>query len=64
LICCTCIETIIKDICTELEVGFGKVGQPFRLALSGNGNAGAIDSTAELVGKAHTLKRIDLAINY
>jgi glutamyl-tRNA synthetase len=56
------IKTTIKAICDELEVGFGKVGQPLRLVLSGDGNAGAIDTTAELVGKAHTLKRLALAI--
>jgi glutamyl-tRNA synthetase len=56
------IKTTIKAICDELEVGFGKVGQPLRLVLSGDGNAGAIDTTAELVGKTHTLKRLALAI--
>jgi glutamyl-tRNA synthetase len=56
------IKTTIKAICDELEVGFGKVGQPLRLVLSGDGNAGAIDTTADLVGKEQTLKRLALAI--
>ena len=58
------IKTIIKQVCDELDIGFGKVGQPFRLALSGNGNAGNIDSVAELIGKTITLKRLEKAINY
>jgi glutamyl-tRNA synthetase len=58
------IKSIIKQVCDELELGFGKVGQPFRLALSGNGNAGSIDLVAELIGKETTLKRLAKAINY
>ena len=58
------IHQIVKDICGELEVGFGKVGQPFRLALSGNGNAGAIDVVAELVGKDRTISRLQMALKY
>lgn len=56
------IKTIINDICSELEVGFGKVGQPFRLVLSGNGISPSIDITAQLVGKETTLKRLTQAI--
>ena len=58
------IKEIINQVCTELEVGFGKVGQPLRLALSGDGNAGAIDITTELVGREAALKRLSLAIEY
>ncbi|MBT7003088.1 MAG: glutamate--tRNA ligase, partial [Candidatus Thioglobus sp.] len=45
-------------------VGFGKVGQPFRLALSGTGNAGSIDVVAELVGKERTIARLNMALDY
>ncbi|SMM98442.1 Glutamyl-tRNA synthetase [uncultured Candidatus Thioglobus sp.] len=58
------IKTSIKQVCDELNIGFGKVGQPFRLALSGNGNAGNIDSVAELVGKKTTLVRLQKAIDF
>ncbi len=58
------IKAQIKQVCEDLGVGFGKVGQPFRLALSGNGNAGNIDSVAELVGKSRTLSRLEKALNY
>lgn len=58
------IKVCIKQVCDALDIGFGKVGQPFRLALSGNGNAGNIDTVAELIGKSTTLKRLEKAIQY
>lgn len=51
-------------MCDEQGVGFGKVGQPLRLALSGTGNAGSIDVVAELVGKDRTLLRLQMALDY
>jgi glutamyl-tRNA synthetase len=54
----------IQKVCEQESVGFGKVGQPFRLALSGNGKAGSIDVCAELVGKNRTLARLQMAIDY
>ena len=58
------IHAVIKTVCEAQSVGFGKVGQPLRLALSGTGNAGAIDQVAELVGKARTLMRLQMALDY
>ncbi len=58
------IKEQIKQVCNELEIGFGKIGQPFRLALSGNGNAGNIDIVSELVGKKRTLERLQMALDY
>ena len=58
------IHDIVKQVCDEQEIGFGKVGQPFRLALSGTGNAGSIDTVAELVGKNRTIERLNMALDY
>ncbi len=58
------IHSVIKGICEARDVGFGKVGQPFRLAISGDGKAGSVDISAQLVGKAKTLLRIKMAIDY
>lgn len=58
------IKEQIKQVCDELDIGFGKIGQPFRLALSGNGNAGNIDVVAQLVGKKRTLARLQMALDY
>ena len=58
------IHSVIKSICDEREVGFGKVGQPFRLALSGDGKSGSIDISAQFVGKKRTLARLEKAIDW
>jgi glutamyl-tRNA synthetase len=58
------IHSVITGICESRDIGFGKVGQPFRLAISGDGKAGSVDISAQLVGKAKTLLRIEMAINY
>jgi glutamyl-tRNA synthetase len=58
------IHSIIKNICESNGIGFGKVGQPFRLAISGDGKAGSVDISAQLVGKTKTLSRIKMAIDY
>ena len=58
------IHAVVKAVCEDKSVGFGKVGQPLRLALSGTGNAGAIDQVAELVGKQRTLMRLQMALDY
>ena len=58
------IHSVIKIICDEHDVGFGKVGQPFRLALSGDGRSGSIDISAQFVGKERTLARLKKAIDW
>ena len=58
------INTIIQDICDEQKVGFAKVGQPFRLALSGDGKAGSVNICASLLGKDRTIARLKMAMNY
>jgi glutamyl-tRNA synthetase len=58
------IHSVIQNICEDRDIGFGKVGQPFRLAISGDGKAGSVDISAQLVGKARTLLRIQMALDY
>ena len=58
------IHSVIELICEERNIGFGKVGQPFRLALSGDGKAGSIDKSAQFVGKERTLSRLEMAIDW
>ncbi len=58
------IHSVNKGICESRSIGFGKVGQPFRLAISGDGKAGSVDISAQLVGKEKTLLRIKMAIDY
>ena len=56
------IHSIIESICDERNIGFGKVGQPFRLTLSGDGKSGSIDKSAQFVGKKRTLARLKKAV--
>lgn len=58
------IRVVIQNICESRKTSFGKVGQPFRLAISGDGKAGSIDKSAQLVGKERVLLRLKMAINW
>jgi glutamyl-tRNA synthetase len=58
------IHSAIKIICEDRSIGFGKVGQPLRLSLSGNGKSGSIDISAQFVGKKRTLARLEKAIDW
>ena len=58
------IHLTIESICESRSIGFGKVGQPFRLAISGDGKSGSIDKSAQFVGKEKTLNRLKMAINW
>ena len=58
------IHSVIKIVCEKHYVGFGKVGQPFRLALSGDGKSGSIDISAQFVGRDRTLARLEKAIDW
>ena len=58
------IHEVIQNISKGRNIGFGKVGQPFRLAISGDGNAGSIDKYAQLVGKERVLLRLKMAIDW
>jgi glutamyl-tRNA synthetase len=58
------IHHVVEEVVNEFEVGFGKVGQPLRLAVTGHGKAPGIDITLELLGKDRTLARIQQAIDY
>ncbi len=58
------IHKIVEDTVNKLEVGFGKVGQPLRLAVTGHGKSPGIDVTLELLGKEKTLARLDKAIGF
>lgn len=58
------IKQWIKQVVDKLEIGFGKVAQPLRVAVTGGTSSPSIDITLELLGKKKTLDRIDLAIDY
>lgn len=58
------LHRCVEQAATELEVGMGKVGQPLRVAVTGQGSSPGIDITLALVGRERTLKRIDMALQF
>lgn len=56
------IHAVVESTVEKLGVGFGKVGQPLRLAVTGHGRSPSIDVTLELLGKEKALQRLDRAI--
>ena len=58
------IHQVVENTVNTLQLGFGKVGQPLRLAVTGHGKSPSIDVTLELLGKDKTLRRLERAINF
>jgi len=58
------IHKVVESTVETLEIGFGKVGQPLRLAVTGHGKSPSIDVTLELLGKSESVRRISDAIAY
>lgn len=52
------ITIAIEEVMVEFEVGFGKVGLPFRIALTGSTSSPSIDRTASLLGKSIVQSRL------
>tara|TARA_E500000331_G_scaffold315738_1_gene325922 strand:+ start:1459 stop:2796 length:1338 start_codon:yes stop_codon:yes gene_type:complete len=53
------IKEVIDTVASDLDVGFGKIGLPLRLALTATTNSPSIDLVCEILGKEKTLKRLD-----
>ncbi len=60
----TALHEVVEKTVTEYEVGFGKVGMPLRLALTGGKPSPNIDEIMLLLKKDKTVKAIDKAIAY
>ncbi len=58
------IHHVVENTVNKLGVGFGKVGQPLRLAVTGHGKSPSIDVTLELLGKEKTLQRLKQALEF
>ena len=58
------IHGVIETVVHDLEIGFGKVGMPLRLAITGGSPSPDLDLTLYLVGKEACLRRINRAIDY
>jgi glutamyl-tRNA synthetase len=58
------IHSSADMVAEDLGIGFGKLGQPLRVAVTGGSVSPPIDVTVELVGRERTLQRIDQALAY
>ena len=58
------IHSAIENICKKHEIGFGKIGQPLRVAVTGNTISPPIDATLALLEKQIAIIRLRTAIKY
>jgi glutamyl-tRNA synthetase len=54
---------LVEAVVTEREIGFGKIGQPLRIALLGKMGGPGIDTIMAIIGKEESLSRIDRALD-
>jgi len=53
---------LMQEIVDEMEIGFGKIGQPLRVALLGKLSGPGLDSVMAIIGRDETMLRIANAI--
>jgi glutamyl-tRNA synthetase len=58
------IHHAIQQVVNEKEVGFPKVAQPLRIAVTGSTTSPSIDTTLDLLGKDNTINCIDKLLEY
>jgi len=56
------IHAALEAVVAELEIGFGKIGMPTRLAITGGLPSPELDLTLYLVGREACVRRLDAAI--
>ncbi len=54
---------VMEEFVTEKEIGFGKIGQPLRVALLGKMTGPGMDEVMAILGVSETIRRIDRAID-
>jgi glutamyl-tRNA synthetase len=52
----------MEEVVTEKEIGFGKIGQPLRIALMGKLSGPGLDVVMSVIGRDDTISRIEAAI--
>ena len=57
------IHSAMTGVAAEAGIGFGKLGQPVRVAVTGGTVSPPIDVTLELLGRDRTLRRLQSAID-
>ena len=57
-------HAVMEKIVAEKEIGFGKIGQPLRVALLGSMTGSGLDEIMAILGKNETILRIEKAIDF
>jgi glutamyl-tRNA synthetase len=57
------IHQAIEKLAASLEIKLGKLGEPLRVAVTGNTTSPPIDITLQLIGKKRVLKRLESALS-
>ncbi len=52
------IQAVLQALVKEHELGFAKLAQPIRIAVTGDANSPSIDETLAVLGKALTIERL------
>lgn len=55
---------VMEAVVAQLEIGFGKIGQPLRVALMGKLSGPGLDSVMAIIGVDETLARIDALLKH
>jgi len=58
------LQAIVKSVVEELELGFGKVAMPLRVAVTGGAPSPDLDLTLYLIGREACIRRIEKAIEF
>jgi len=56
------LQGVVQSTVDDLELGFAKVAQPIRIAVTGSTQSPAIDATLSVLGRETSLQRIQQAI--
>ena len=56
------IQTQVQSTVDELDVGFAKVAQPIRIAVTGSTQSPSIDQTLAILGQKKTMSRLESAL--
>jgi len=55
-------HNLMEEVVNEMKIGFGKIGQPLRVALLGKMSGPGLDVVMAVIGKEETILRIANAI--
>ncbi|MBD3805956.1 glutamate--tRNA ligase [Sulfuricurvum sp.] len=55
---------VMEQVVGELQIGFGKIGQPLRIALMGKLSGPGLDTVMAIIGVDETLARIDALLKH